>query len=139
MTAVSYYGYYKQFLCETVTMAVLITGVTRVIPQDVGVPTYRNIDKQELKSMRLFLFPVFPMLLPCHKSCSFRTHPHRPQTDSKALVLYSQELWAHSCCLSPYSLPRSFPPLFFDTSLEFSCPLKTTSNSHLRKEAKVRG
>ena len=39
-----------------------------------------------------------------------------------------------SCCLFPYPLlSRSFPPLFSDTYLEFSCPSGTTSNSHLWK------
>lgn len=59
---------------------------------------------------------------------------------SPALPMQWKDWWApNACCSSPYSLLQSFPPLFSDTCLEFSCPSETTSNSHLCKEARVSG
>lgn len=79
------------------------------------------------KGSCLAINPVF--IQPSETPVAHRLWPAQPRADC----------WAHSCWLSSCFLPRSFPPLFFDTSLEFSCPSKPTSNSHLRKEAREKG
>lgn len=125
-------------LYRMVTRASLITTVIKDISQEMGhraqlLPTYRTTGQTQES-----LFPVHSCFCLAISPVFTEASETPAQTMGGKAPVPPQLItncWAHTCCLPLCSLLRLFPPWFSDTSLEFSCPSETTSNSHLRKEA----